>query len=404
MSDETPRVQGWRHALLLLCCGFCMGMADLVPGVSGGTMAFITGIYEDLLRSIRSVDGAFFRNLLCLRWRTAFRGIAWGYLVAVGFGALLAMASLAHVVLYLLAEPVSRTYLFASFLGLIAGSIYFCTRRVSRWTTLEGVSLVLGFAIALGVTSVKVPGPKAGTGYDVFIPKVEGVELTAHPISNYDVQRKMLTGVDDKELAAMWARRVIDAETPVQRSSDGVMGTASDFVRPQPTWIIDPWLALCGMIAISAMLLPGISGSYLLTILGVYPLVIGAFADLSNSLRTFDLDWEALKVISSVAAGIVLGLAVFSRFITWLLSYHHDRAVALLIGFMLGALRAVWPFWSYASVLSPLKLSKGIQLLPLEAIWPGLSSPTVLFAAAIACASCGVVLLLELVALKLERA
>jgi putative membrane protein len=144
------------------------------------------------------------------------------------------------------------------------------------------------------------------------------------------------------------------------------------------------------------MLLPGLSGSYLLSILGVYPLVIGAVADFSHALKGLSFDAEAFRVLFSLGLGILCGMAVFSRVVAYALKHYHDATLGLLIGFMLGALRAVWPYWSYAYELLPLKLDKGVQIVPLQAEAPDWTLASTWQGLGIALLACAAVLMIEL--------
>lgn len=237
----------------LVFTGAAMGAADVVPGVSGGTMAFILGVYEELIETIKAFNLTWVRLLLRRRFRDALLHINLPFLLALGGGLLAALLSLAHVVSWLLAhhpEP-----LFALFFGLVAASVLAVSTHV-RW----GASRLLTLA--------------AGT------------------------------------LLAYWVVGLVPLEMPHA-----------------------PWmLFLSGAVAICAMILPGISGSFLLLILGQYAYVLEA-------VKTFDL-----LVLMPFMFGMAAGIGGFSRLLSWLLKHVHQLTVTLLIGFMLGSLRRIWPF------------------------------------------------------------
>ena len=153
----------------------------------------------------------------------------------------------------------------------------------------------------------------------------------------------------------------------------------------------------CGMAAISAMLLPGISGSYILNILGLYAPAIAALADFLAALKRGNLDTDAAWFLLSLATGILLGAALFSHVISWLLRRYHSLAISLLCGFMLGALPSVWPFWETAWRINPLRLTKGLDLVPLHPTLPPLSLDSLLALAFLA-AGFSLVLGIELLA------
>lgn len=231
-----------------------MGAADVVPGVSGGTMAFILGIYEELINAIRSFDLAFLELLLSLRIKEAIGRVSWPFLSALGAGILTAVFTLSRILSWLL---VNRPVLIWSFFfGLILASVFVVSRHLSR------LDLSMVIWICLGAV---------GTYF--------------------------------------------------------LVGTVP-FSTPDAPW----FLFLSGAVAICAMILPGISGSFILVLLGKYHHVLEAV----NNRDLFTL--------ILVAAGAGCGLVAFSRFLNWLLQKHHDLTIAILTGLMLGALRKVWPW------------------------------------------------------------
>ncbi len=244
--------------------GFFMGSADVVPGVSGGTIALVLGIYERLIASVRagsSALGWIFRldRRKVMEW---LRRVEWSFILPLLGGIVIAVGALAGILEDQLHErPVQ---LAALFLGLVAGSV-FVTWQILR--TRDGLRLLVlsGTAIAVFVLLGLRPGTAADT----------------------------VTQLDDVSLIAFF---------------------------------------LSGAIAICAMILPGISGSFLLVVLGMYGPVLGAVNDR-----------DAVSLIV-FAIGAVVGLAVFSQFLYWALSHHHDTVIAVLIGLMLGSLRVLWPW------------------------------------------------------------
>lgn len=234
--------------------GLLMGAADIVPGVSGGTIAFITGIYDRLLAAISAFDLRWLRLLVRGDLAEAFRAVDGLFLLSLLAGIGCSVATMAQFLGWLLdAHPV---LLWAFFFGLIAGSALFLLRQVPRW---DG-SVLLAFAGGFVAAAAVALSPPLGLG-------------------------------------------------------DGL-----------------PALFFAGFLAICAMILPGISGSFILVLLGMYERVLGA-------IEAFDL--AALAVF---AAGAVSGLLSFSRLLHWLLARFHGTAMALLTGFLAGSLLAVWPW------------------------------------------------------------
>lgn len=234
--------------------GLLMGAADIVPGVSGGTVAFITGIYDRLLGSIKAVDIAFFRRVLRGDIAGAWQQVDGGFLLALVAGIATSVVSLARVISWLLeAYPVP---LWAAFFGLILASALLLMREVENWNAKRVASFLLGAGIA--------------------------VMIAVSPVLNLDA------------------------------------GLAGVFVA--------------GFIAICAMILPGISGSFILVLLGMYSAVIAA-------LKGFDIGF-----IVVFAVGAAAGLMCFSRLLHWLLHRFHQATMALLTGFLFGSLMVVWPW------------------------------------------------------------
>jgi putative membrane protein len=245
--------------LRLALSGFFVGSADVVPGVSGGTMAFILGIYDELIDSIRAVV-PFLKSLIALRWREAFEILPWRFLLPVGLGVATAILSLAGFLSWALEEhPV---YVYSLFFGLILASLYVVRKRVKNWNIANLAAFVLS---AIGAY--------------------------------------VLVGM-----------------TPTN--------------TPENLWFV----FLSAAIAICAMILPGISGAFILLLLGKYKFII-------DSLLAFDI-----PVILVFMLGAAVGIVTFSNILRWLLNHYHDLTVAILIGFMLGSLRKIWPWKEYQPI------------------------------------------------------
>ena len=240
--------------IVLALKGCAMGMADVVPGVSGGTIAFISGIYEELLDSIRSVDATALRLLLRFRLAEFWRHINGRFLLPVLLGIAVAIFSLARLMTYLLTNhPIA---IWSFFFGLIVASALLVARQIGRWDW----RTVLAFAVGAA--------------------------------------------------AAWWITVATPAETP------------------------DDWwfVMLSGANAICAMILPGISGAFILLLLGKYQYIMHAVGE-------FDIPVIAVFVIGAAA-----GIISFSHLLSWLLKHWHDVTVAVLMGFMVGSLNKVWPW------------------------------------------------------------
>jgi len=250
--QERKRLQDY---LGVYASGFAMGSADVVPGVSGGTIAFIVGIYEELVGSIRMVGRpVFWQALLRLQWREAMRLINLAFLVTLLAGIATAIVLLAPGIEWMLVhQPV---IIWSFFFGLVLASITLVAPRVKVWSLGRWVALVAGI------------------------------------------------------VGAYW----LVGLTPVQ--------------TPEDWW----FLMLSGAIAICAMILPGISGSFILVLLGKYQFFI-------NAVNQRDLASIALAGI-----GAAVGLVSFAQVLSWLFRRYHDLTVAVLTGLMIGSLRKVWPW------------------------------------------------------------
>jgi putative membrane protein len=256
MSDAESNAgrRSLKDYLGIAARGYAMGAADVVPGVSGGTMAFILGIYEELIDSIHAVDLKFIRRLLKLHIRAAFAEFPWQFLLALVFGIGTAILTLASGLNWALHEVPHLVWAF--FFGLVLASAIVVRRRVERWR-LPTILAVIGGALF---------------GY-------------------------LLVGA-------------VPVETPDA-----------------------PWfLFLSGAIAINAMILPGISGAFIMVLLGKYHYLLQAVVN------------RDILPLLIVIAGAAVGLLTFVRLLKWLFSHHHDLTVAVLIGLIIGALRKVWPW------------------------------------------------------------
>ncbi len=262
----------------LAAYGFSMGTANVIPGVSGGTMALIHGIYEDLVGAINSADVAFIKDVLTLRWKSALNRLHWRFLLPLGIGVVLAVVSLARLIPYLLEHY--RPPVTAFFLGLILASTGTIARQIPRWTWKE-------------VTA--------------------GIVATA---------------------LSFWVVGLIPLQTP------------------SSLW----FLFLCGVLAIMAMLLPGISGAFILLVLGKYTYVLGAIQDL-----VYHLKFSALLPLFVFAVGCVIGLVVLARAMAYALEHHRGLTMAVLVGLMLGSVRKLWPWREVVRTIHV-----GHKVLPVE--------------------------------------
>ncbi|MBZ0294384.1 MAG: DUF368 domain-containing protein [Anaerolineae bacterium] len=244
---KTPR-----EFIRLFFTGFAMGASDIVPGVSGGTMAFILGIYENLINAIKSFDLTAIRLALSLKFREFLQHVPLPFLIALGLGIGTAILLLSTALSNLLEN--NPTFLFSFFAGLILASIVAIGIKI-QWNLSRFLALLVGAAVAFVVVGL-----------------------------------------------------------PVLREANH-------------TPLV---LFASGMIAICAMILPGISGSFILLILGQYEFVLNAVRD------------RDVLSLAFVAVGCVIGIVAFSRILSYLLKHYYQTTIAVLTGFMIGSLRTIW--------------------------------------------------------------
>lgn len=245
-----------------------MGAADVVPGVSGGTIAFISGIYEELIETIHKLDVGIFKTWKLQGFKSAWKDYNLSFLVFLFGGILVSILSLAKLIGWLLENhPV---YVWSFFFGLIIASIIFVGKQVTSWNT----KVIMATIIA------------AGLSYLITI---------AEPMGS-----------------------------------------------PESTW----FLFFAGFIAIIAMILPGISGAFILLLLGAYTAVISTITKFTEGILSLDgsLFFNAFIKLFVFGLGAIVGLKVFSRALNWMFTNHKNVILGVLTGFMIGALNKIWPW------------------------------------------------------------
>ena len=234
--------------------GIAMGAADVVPGVSGGTIAFISGIYEELITSINSIDLKTLGVWKEQGFKSFWESLNGNFLVALFVGIFISLFSLATLVSWLLEnEPI---LLWSFFFGLVTASIFFVGKEIKQWNLGAIALLLFGAGIAFYIT-------------------------TLPPADNIDSI---------------------------------------------------PFLFLSGALAVCAMILPGISGAFILVLLGSYKTILDAVHE------------RDLKIVVTVALGAIFGLLSFARLLKWMFKNYKNLTLALLTGFILGSLNKIWPW------------------------------------------------------------
>lgn len=243
-----------KHLSVLFAKGFAMGTANIIPGVSGGTIALITGIYERLIESIKSFDLDAIKLLMTGKFNSFVERTDLVFLGTLGMGAVIGVLTLARVLETLLVTH--EVYVMAVFFGLIAMSVYSVGRVVRNITAPIVIWFIVGTAVAAGI---------------------------------------------------------------------GLMSPATE----NASFL---YVVVCGVAAICSMILPGLSGSFILIIMGNYLLVLQAINNMNFS------------VLLPLAVGCVIGLAFFSRLLAFVFKKYHDATVATMTGFVFGSLLIIWPW------------------------------------------------------------
>ncbi len=292
--------------------GALMGAANVIPGVSGGTMALLTGIFERLINSIKAFNLEAFRLIMRFKFREFLDHIDAKFLSAIGIGVVASILTFARLLEYLFEHYALHVWSF--FFGLILASVYFVGKKIGKFHRSAALLFLLGAVIAAAIA----------------------------------------------------------------------------FMEPAEENASVPYLLLCGAIAMCSMILPGLSGSYVLLLMGNYQLVM------IKAVSSFDL-----AILIPVGIGAAAGLAAFARVLSWVFKRFHDQTIALLTGFIFGSLSILWP-WKEA-VLKTFQKGDEIKekIIGYDYALPDVSSMETWIALAIMFAGIVIIGLIEITAGKL---
>ncbi len=254
--------------LIITLKGLAMGAADVVPGVSGGTIAFISGIYQELIDSINNVNVSALKTLKKDGLKAAWEQVNGSFLLALLTGIGISILTFSKVITHLLeTQPI---LVWSFFFGLIIASITLIWKEITSWKLVDILFLLIGITVSYYIT-------------------------IARPVSS-----------------------------------------------PDSYW----YLFLSGFIAIIAMILPGISGAFILLLMGSYETVIGTINTFREGLTTANSEIliSALLKLGVFAVGAIIGLKSFSKILHWMFEHHKNTTLTLLVGFMVGSLNKVWPW------------------------------------------------------------
>lgn len=260
--------------------GIAMGAADVIPGVSGGTIAFMTGIYNELLASISSINKESLKLFFTGKWKQFYRYINGNFLFSLIVGIGISILSLAKLMSYLLVHQPVETWAF--FFGLIVASSILILKGIENWKPKDLVFLALGIVIGI------------------------------------------------------------------------VVCTLSPTNTPDGLWFI----FISGALAICAMILPGISGSFILLILGKYEYIMTRISELVSGIDV----WSNLGIMAVFGLGCIIGIVSFSKFLHWLMEHYHKQTVLVMAGFIIGSLVRIWPWSNMDKVI----VSQNPEMIGLE--------------------------------------
>lgn len=254
--------------LIITLKGIAMGAADVVPGVSGGTIAFISGIYQELIDSINTIDLSLLKTLKKEGIKAAWKQANASFLLALIIGIGISILTFSKIITHLLATQPILVWSF--FFGLIIASILLIWKQISNWKPVTIVALLIGIVLTYYIT-------------------------IARPVSSPDSY---------------------------------------------------PYLFLSGFVAIIAMILPGISGAFILLLMGSYETVMSTINQFREGFSQLngEILLNALTKLGVFAIGAIIGLKTFSKILHWMFDHHKNTTLALLVGFMIGSLNKVWPW------------------------------------------------------------
>lgn len=254
--------------LVLSLKGIAMGAADVVPGVSGGTIAFISGIYEELLESIDGINTKVLKTWRSQGFLAAWKAVNGNFLISLFLGIAISILSLAKVIKWLLTnEPI---LLWSFFFGLVLASIFYIGRQIKSWNIAAIMAMLIAAVLSYFIT------------------------------------------------------------------------IAEPFASPDSYL----YLFFCGFVAIIAMILPGVSGAFILLILGAYQIAINTINDLFEGVLSLDLELfkKAFMNFLMLGLGAIIGIKSFSKILNWMFKNYKNLTLATLTGFMIGSLNKIWPW------------------------------------------------------------
>ncbi len=362
--------------------GFLGGSADVIPGISGGTVYYLLGIYDQLLGSISAMPSLVMsafrkRSLHHLLTSKEFR-----FLLILGIGVSTAFFFLTSLIVSLLNSEIYRSSLFALFFGLVIGSFFIIAKplihvvfeHISTKSKLIIFSLfALGSIIGFSFDSLSeafIKKSNAAT-YSVRVqfPSDSSKALLDKNGENYTAYFKEIRGITVDELQVLVSKGYVLNDQDCMRQSDGKIEPVGQLLKSCETsgfmTFIYPTYFLAGAIACIAMLLPGISGSYMLNVIGMYGPILAHLLTLIDGIKGqhgFSVHFYSLMIVIQVALGILFGGIVFSLCVKSIIEKWPRESHALLSGCLLGSIGILWPFQNMTRFLNPFTIERGYEL------------------------------------------
>lgn len=355
-------------AIGLFTRGLAMGAADIVPGVSGGTIALISGVYERLIEALGSLSPAFLAPLARGKWRESGRqlfAMHWHVLVPLFAGVMIAVVAMSRVIPALMEDKPGATYAF--FFGLIAAAVWV---PFARMKTRAATHVIVAIVAAMGAWLFVGLQPQ-GVGLRVAYVDSNATTIAYAGKLRSAADLEAMVDVGAGAIGGAPARlAVVDPKGVLERFGDRIPGIEIiefDDADALAVWAVEsgeplvaleerraalPWIFVCGVIAISAMILPGVSGAFLLLFLGQYHAVLSSIHGVIDPALALVLGDEGpapalvthrwiddALFLGTFNLGVLIGIVSFSRVVRWLLHRAHDVTMAALTGLMIGALR-----------------------------------------------------------------
>jgi putative membrane protein len=316
-----------------LIAGFFIGVANIIPGVSGGTFALILGVYHRLLGFLNKLNAKSLANIWGFIRRKDIAGLKtwlqendYWFMMRIASGAGVGIIGLSALMKYLLEYHFAPTYAF--FFGLILVSLLIPLRLVKKWNISALLALLVGVLLTAGVSQAVDPAQK-----------------TIRKSEIYEQQ---------------WKEKNITGKQQMEQKSKNTEVSQSKALQWASKYNVNEYLMIfiAGVVAISAMVLPGISGSLVLILMGQYFVVVSALSSLHHLIPD---DWLLLAIMG---IGVVLGLLFFARLLEYALKHYENPMMGLLTGLVGGSLWALWPFKESINATIYRKGDMGIEQVP----------------------------------------